>query len=321
MENNIVLDNRKMLQRKTKHSVMNKILYHKYIYILFLPTVVLLFLFAYLPMYGIILAFKDFNFAKGIMGSPWTTMYGFQHFYDLWTDTGFMKSFWNTLIISFGRFIFEFPVPIVLALLINEIRNKKYKSICQTIFTFPNFLSWVVVMGVFYNLLSDMGIINEFLAAIGLQKVHLLTQASTFRGLLYVTDNWKSAGWGTIIYLAAISGINPELYEAAIVDGAKRSHLMRYITFPAILSVIGVMVVLQLAGIMNAGFDQIFNMYNSAVYDKADIIDTYIYRRTFISGADFASSTAIGLFKSVINFILLIAANMFVVKTTGKGIY
>lgn len=151
--------------------------------------------------------------------------------------------------------------------------------------------------------------------------MHLLTQSSTFRGLLYFTSNWKGAGWGTIIYLAAISGVSIELYEAAIVDGAKRLQLIRYITLPAILSVIGVMLILSIASIMNAGFDQIFNMYNAAVYNVSDIIDTYIYRRTFVTGSDFASSTAIGLFKSVINFILLITANTIVRKSTGKGIY
>lgn len=288
---------------------------------MFLPAFIMYILFTYIPIYGIQLAFKDLNFAKGITGSPWTSMHGFKHFYDLMSNSEFIKAFSNTLVISLQRIVIQFPVPIVLALLINEIRGKRFRRIVQTVFTFPHFLSWVVVTGIFFNLLSDAGVLNEIIVALGGQKVHLLTQPSTFRGLLYATDIWKEAGWGTIIYLAAISGINSELYEAAIVDGAKRFQLTRYITWPAIVSVIGVMLVLALSNIMNAGFDQIFNMYNAAVYDKVDIIDTFIYRRTFVTGLDFASSTAIGLFKSVINFIMLYAGNIIVRKATGKGIY
>ena len=288
---------------------------------MFLPAFIMYILFTYIPIYGIQLAFKDLNFAKGITGSPWTSMHGFKHFHDLMSNSEFIKAFGNTLVISLQRIVIQFPVPIVLALLINEIREKRFRRIVQTVFTFPHFLSWVVVTGIFFNLLSDAGVLNEIIVALGGQKVHLLTQSSTFRGLLYATDIWKEAGWGTIIYLAAISGINSELYEAAIVDGAKRFQLTRYITWPAIVSVIGVMLVLALSNIMNAGFDQIFNMYNAAVYDKVDIIDTFIYRRTFVTGLDFASSTAIGLFKSVINFIMLYAGNIIVRKATGKGIY
>jgi len=306
---------------KKNKSLWDKILKYKYFYLMFLPAFLLYLLFTYVPMYGIQLAFKDLNFAKGIMGSPWTSMHGMKHFYDLLSNSEFIKAFRNTLVISLQRIIIEFPIPIILALLINEIRKSRLKRIVQTVFTFPHFLSWVVVTGIFFNLLGDSGVLNETIVALGGEKIHLLTQASTFRTLLYGTDIWKEAGWGTIIYLAAISGINTELYEAAIVDGAKRFQLTRYITWPAIVSVIGVMLVISLSNIMNAGFDQIFNMYNPAVYDKADIIDTFIYRRTFITGLDFASSTAIGLFKSVINFIMLYAGNVIVRKTTGKGIY
>lgn len=301
--------------------IWSRLYYYRYIYLLFLPALVYFVVFSYKPMYGAILAFKDLDFSKGITRSPWTTMHGFQHFYDLFTDLDFGTAFKNTVIISFQRIIFEFPVPIILAILINEIRKSRTRQVIQTVLTFPHFLSWIVVTGIFFNLLGDAGVINETLAALGLEKVHILTKANSFRGLLYFTSNWKEAGWGTIIYLAAITGINPSLYEAAIVDGAKRFQLIRYITWPAIKSVIGMMLILSIAGMMNAGFDQIFNMYNAAVYKKVDIIDTFIYRRTFITGLDFASSTAIGLFKSVINFILLFTANYTIRKSTGKGIY
>ncbi len=306
---------------KSSESLWRQVLKYRYFYIMFLPAFIMFVLFSYVPMYGIQLAFKDLNFSKGIMGSPWTSMHGLKHFYDLINNSEFGRAFINTLVISLQRIVFQFPVPIILALLINEIQRDRFKRIVQTILTFPHFLSWIVVTGIFFNLLSDAGVLNEIINVFGGEKVHLLTQASTFRAFLYTTHIWKEAGWGTIIYLAAISGINSELYEAAIVDGAKRFQLTRYITWPAIVSVIGVMLVLALSSIMNAGFDQIFNMYNPAVYAQADIIDTYIYRRTFVTGLDFASSTAIGLFKSVINFIMLYAGNMIVRKATGKGIY
>ena len=304
-----------------KSSTWKLILKSGYFYLMFFPAFLLFLVFSYYPMYGIQLAFKDLNFAKGIAGSPWTSMNGLKHFYDLLTDMDFKKAFANTLIISLQRLVFEFPVPIILALLINEIKKSRTKRLVQTVLTFPHFLSWVVVTGIFFNLLSDSGVMNETIAALGFEKIQLLTQASTFRGLLYATSNWKEAGWGTIIYLAAISGISVELYEAAIVDGAKRFQLVRFITWPAMKSVIGVMFVLSIAGIMSAGFDQIFNMYNAAVYDKVDIIDTFIYRRTFVTGLDFASSTAIGLFKSAINFVMLVTGNIMVRRMTGKGIY
>lgn len=321
MNNALDLQKNTELLPKIKRGLWRKICYYKYFYLLFLPVFVIYIIFSYIPMYGAILAFKDLNFAKGILRSPWTEMYGMKHFYELISDMEFQKAFINTIIISIQRIVFEFPIPIILALLINEITKSRLKRLVQTVFTFPHFLSWVVVTGIFFNLLSDSGVINEILVVCGAEKQSLLTQTSTIRGLVYSTDIWKEAGWGTIIYLAAISGINIEQYEAAIVDGAKRFQLVRYITIPAIKTVIGVMLILAISNIMNAGFDQIFNLYNAAVYDKVDIIDTFIYRRTFVTGLDFASSTAIGLFKSVINFVMLYVAHTTVRRLTGKGIY
>lgn len=301
--------------------LFKRIAYYRYFYLLLLPAVVLYVVFSYIPMYGAILAFKDLHFKKGILGSPWTTMNGFQHFYDLLSDSGFHKAFWNTLIISLGRVVFQFPVPIALALLINEIRKQRFRRFVQTVFTFPHFVSWVVVAGLAFNMLADAGVLNQIIVALGGEKINLLTQASTFRPLLFITDSWKEAGWLTIIYLAAISGVNPSLYEAAIVDGASRFQLIRHITLPAIKSVIGILLILQIANSFSYGFDQIFNLYNPAVYDVADTIDTYVYRRTFVMGLDFGTSTAIGLFKSVISLTLLYCANFLVRRSTGKGLY
>ncbi|HOJ10453.1 MAG TPA: ABC transporter permease subunit [Clostridiales bacterium] len=305
----------------SKNSLWKRMSYYKYFYLLILPAVIFYIIFSYMPMYGVVLAFKNFSYSKGILRSPWAARHGFEHFYRIFSDAAFKKAFANTLIISVQRIIFEFPVPIILALLINEIGKSKYKRFVQTVLTFPHFVSWIIVTGIFFNILSDQGVLNQIIVAFGGEKVSILTQKSTFRALLYVTNNWKEAGWGTIIYLAAISGVSIELYEAAIVDGAKRFQLVKYVTWPAIRSTIGIMLILAIANIMNAGFDQIFNMYNAAVYDVADIIDTLIYRRTFIIGADFSSSTAIGLFKSVVNFIMLFTGNAIVKKMSGRGIY
>jgi putative aldouronate transport system permease protein len=301
-----------------KHPLLMKILKYKYFYLLTIPALIYYIIFAYIPMYGSVLAFKDFNYAKGILHSPWV---GMKHFDRVFDDAVFWKVFANTLLISFGRIIYEFPVPIILAILMNEIGKNKLKRFYQTVFTFPHFVSWIVVSGIIFNLFSDAGVVNQAITVFGGQKVSLLTVPKIFRGLLYITDNWKEAGWGTIIYLAAIAGISPDLYEAAEIDGASRFQRMRYITWPAIRSVTGILLILQIGNIMNAGFDQILNMYNPIVYDVSDILDTYVYRRTFVTGMDFSSSTAIGLFKSAINVILLYSANYTVKKVNGEGIF
>ena len=308
-----------------KHELLKRIVSCKYLYILLFPTLVYFAVFSYAPMYGAILAFKDFSYKLGIMGSHWTKDYGLYHFIRLFSILGFKTAFFNTLLISLGRLVFEFPVPIILALLFNEVHGKKYRKTVQTISTFPHFISWVIAYGVLYNLMNDQGIINQVLLAFGGSKVSLLTSQTAIRPLIFITNIVKEAGWGTIIYLAAISNVNPELFEAAIVDGAKRRHLALHITWPAIRTVVGIMMILQVANAMNAGFDQIFNVYNPSVYNKIDILDTFIYRLTFAADGtynlDFASATAVGLFKSVINLVLLVIANFVTKRATGSGIY
>lgn len=320
---NIVVNNQLNTNpvKNKRQDLIRRIKEHKYLYILFLPVIVFYVIFSYIPMYGVILAFKDFNFKLGILHSPWTSMNGLKHFYEIMSDSDFKRAFLNTVIISVGRLVFEFAVPIILALLMNEIRSAKYKRVVQTVYTFPHFISWVVAAGIISNFLSNDGIINQVILLLGGQRIGFLTTESIFRPLLYITDIWKEAGWGTILYLASIAGISAELYEAAIVDGAKRLQLLRYITWPEIKSLIGIMLILSISGLMSAGFDQIFNMYNGAVMNVADILDTLIYRRTFLSGADFSSSTAMGLFSTVINFFLLIVSNKVLKKVNGHGIY
>ena len=307
--------------------LLSTLFQYRYFYLILIPAIAYYIIFAYVPMYGSILAFKDFDVRGGILGSPWTTHNGFGHFYDMFRNSDFNSALRNTVLISVGRLVIEFPLPILLALLLNEVVRRRYKGFLQTVFTFPHFISWVVIGGIFLTMFGDSGLVNQVIVVLGGHKTNVLTNPSTYRMFLYFSDGWKESGWSSIIYLASISSINPELYESAGMDGANRLQLAWYVTLPSILSVIGILFVLQVANLMNGstnfggGFDQIFNLYNPAVYSTAEIIDTYIYRRTFFTGLDWGSATAIGLFKSLINFALLIVANQVVKKTTGHGIY
>jgi putative aldouronate transport system permease protein len=293
----------------SRSKLLGNVLKNRYIYLLLLPGVLYYILFSYLPMYGITLAFKEFQINHGILGSPWV---GLDNFKEIFKLSDFWVAFWNTILISIQRLLIEFPCPILLALLINEVTSNRLKRIFQTVFTFPNFLSWIVVSGIVFSLLSDGGTVNRILVSLGAQKQTLLMDPAFFRPLLYLSNIWKTAGWTSIIYLAAIASISPELYESATIDGAGRFKQMLHITWPGMRGTAAILLILAVGNIMNAGFDQIFNMYNVSVYSVSDIIDTYIFRRTFQLGSDFGTSTAIGLFKSVINAFLLFGANSIV---------
>lgn len=292
----------------------------RYLFILLLPALIFYILFKYVPMYGVILAFKEFHFLRGIWGSQWI---GFENFIEVFRLEDFWRAVRNTIYIAGLRLIFEFPAPIVLALMINEIRHRRFKKGIQTVFTFPHFLSWVIISGMLFNLFGDEGSINRVLVSIGLEKTNVLINPETFRLFLVITNIWKEAGWGTIIYLAALSGIDPAQYEAAAIDGANRWHKIKYIDLPGIRPTIVILLILSLGSIMSSGgggFNQIFNLYNAAVYRTGDIIDTFVYRRTFTLGQSYGSSTAIGLFKSVINMILIFSANKLANKLSdGEG--
>jgi putative aldouronate transport system permease protein len=257
-------------------------------------------------MSGLQLAFKQFNARLGIWGSKWV---GLLNYTFVVRDPAFWRAMVNTITISIQRLVFQFPVPIILALLINELNARRYKKVLQTIFTFPNFLSWVIISGIMFNLLEANGLLNNILQATGHERWGFLTSTKLIRPLLYITENWKSAGWGAIIYLAAITGIEMEQYESAIIDGATRFQRMIFITLPGIQEIIIVMFILAVGNVMNAGFDQIFNLGNAAVQNKIDMLDWYIYRITFRGNVDFGFSTAISLMKAVINFVFLVAAN------------
>jgi len=287
----------------------------RYIYLMLLPALAWFGIFVYKPIYGLLMAFEKFNIRKGILGSEWI---GLANFERLFITAGAMRSIVTTLEISLTRLAVEFFFPILLAIFINEMRGAKLKRVYQTIFTFPHFLSWVVVGIVARTLFRQEGLINAMIGVFGVAPVNFMASKTFFRPLLYISSIWKGAGWSAIIYMAAIMGINTELYEAAEVDGANRFHKMFYITWPEIRSTAVILLILAFGGIMSKGYDQILNMTNAVVRDAAETIDTYIYRITFQEKPKYGFSTAIGLSKSIINFIFLLTANK-LAKLLGEG--
>ena len=302
----------------SKKNLKIKIWQNKQVYMMMLPVLVLLLIFSYYPMYGIILAFKDYLPNKGIWGSEWV---GFRHFIAVFSLPVFFNAFRNTIVISLLTLIFCFPAPIGLALLLNEVTNRPYKRFIQTCIYFPNFISWVVLAGIINSLLNySTGTVNNILANIGLSRVEFLASEALFYPVLIISCIIKDAGWGTIIYTAGISSIDPTLYEAAMIDGCKRFGMARYITLPSLSPIILIMFTMQVGNILNANFDAIYNLYNPTVYSVADVIDTLVMRTGFEEGY-YERGTAIGLFKSVINFVLLLSANAIVKKINGYGMY
>lgn len=293
-------------EMSTIKSNIKLLLKYRAFYLILLPGIIYFIIFHYVPMYGIIIAFKDFKPMKGIIDSPWV---GLKNFTDFFLHPSFAITFKNTLLISFYKILLGFPFPIILALLLNEIRCSSFKRTIQTVTYFPHFMSWVVVAGLVSTVLSpSSGIINQIIKALGIQPIYFMADPRYFRGVLVLSDIWKEMGWGSIIYLASIAGISPELYEAAIVDGANKWQQIKSVTIPCIASTIVMMLILRVGSILNAGFDQIFVMYNANVYDVSDIIDTFVYRMG-LESAKYSFATAVGLFKSIIGFIMVLGTN------------
>lgn len=291
---------------------------HKYMYLMLVPALVFYIVFCYVPMYGATMAFKDFNPMLGIWDSPWV---GFKYFEQLFALDKFYSVLWNTISISITRLIFGFPFPIIVALMLNEVRSKKLKQGIQTAIYIPNFISWVVLGGIMVNLLSmDTGIVNGIIKLFGMQPIGFLTDERYFVGTMVVSMIWKGFGYNTIIYLAALTAVDPQLYEAATVDGAGRWRQLFHITLPCIMSTIVVMLIMRIGNLMQAGFEQIFVLYHPGVYGTADIIDTYVYRIGLQDGK-FELAAAVGLFKSVVNFCLIIIANKIARMAGEEGVY
>ncbi len=293
---------------------------HYELLLMFIPVIVYFIIFKYIPMGGVAIAFKNYKIKQGIFGSAWC---GLDNFRDLFRTNLFTRSVYNTLTISALKLLFGFPAPIILALMLNEVTHARFKKTVQTITYLPHFLSWVVLAGMFQQLLSpNNGAVNALLRDLfGMEKsIYFLGDNKYFRGTLIVTDIWKNVGWSSILYLATIAGIDQELYEAAVVDGATRWQCTRYITIPSLVSTIVVMLILNVGSIMDAGFDQVFNLYSSAVYQTGDIIDTYVYRRG-LGDLKYDQATAVGLFKNVIAFLLVAGTNLLARRISGEGIW
>ena len=286
---------------------------YRYLYLMLIPAVAAMIIFCYAPMYGIQIAFKNYKPRSGIWGSQWV---GFKYFLRMFREQTFMTVLRNTLVISGLRLVICFPAGVIFALMLNEIGNQRLKKVAQTISYMPHFVSWVVLGGIVKSLLSLNGPVNALVKLCGGTPAIWLTKSNYFIPIVLVTDIWKSMGWGSIVYLAAMAGIPMDQYESAEIDGASRFQRIWYITLPSILPVVMTMFILRIGNIMSAGFDQIFNLYSAAVYDVADIIDTYSYRVGLIDN-NFSYSAAIGLFKNVLGFALMIAVNQ-LTKTTNK---
>lgn len=292
---------------------------HKYLLFMLAPVILWYAVFQYAPLYGIQLAFKNFRVMEGIWGSPWV---GVKHFEFMFTASpNFPIIMRNTVIISLLHILFGFPAPIILALIFNELRSVIFKRVTQTISYLPHFLSWIVMGGMVIMLLSPTtGIVNYIIQLFGFDPIYFLADPSWFRPTLVISAIWKEIGWGTIIFLAALTSVDPDLYEASRIDGASRWKQTIYITLPSIMHVIAILFVLRMGGILNAGFDQILNLYNPAVYEVADIIDTYVYR-IGISGMDYSFATAVGLFKNIIALALVLLTNYVVKRSGQEGLY
>lgn len=281
---------------------------YKVLHLMILPCIIYFVIFKYMPMYGVVMAFKDYDAVggfAGIVNAPWIGLDNFRRFFSSIYFTRLLK---NTLFISLYRLVFSFPAPIILAILINEVRNTVFKRIVQTVTYMPHFLSWVIVSGLLLVILSPSGPINLLLGKLGVAPIAFLSDTRYFRSILVISEIWKSVGWGTIIYLAAITGIDQEIYEAATIDGAGRIQKILRITVPQLSNIISIMFILAVGKILDENFEQIFNMYSPAVYDVADVFETYVYR-TGMLNSQYSYSAAVGLFKSVVSLVLVMLSN------------
>jgi len=290
---------------------------YKEVYIMLIPVILFYLIFSYKPMYGALIAFKEFSPAKGIIDSPWV---GFKNFIDFFTDIYFWRILQNTLWISISSLVWGFPAPIILALLINELKNKVFVKTVQTITYLPYFVSLVVICGMIKDFVSDRGVITTFAGIFGFPAINMLQESNLFVPVYVISDIWQGIGWGSIIYLAALSGISQDLYEAATIDGAGRWRQTLSITIPGIMPTIIVLLILRMGGLLSVGFEKIILLYNPAIYATSDVISSYVYRKGILEQS-WSFSTAVGLFNSVINFILIITANRLSRKFNDRSIW
>lgn len=302
------------LKKKTLLQLANE---GKYLYMMLLLPLIYFIIFKYGPMFGLLIAFQDFNFIKGVFQSEWV---GFVHFREFIFDAYFWKLVRNTLLINVYMIVFSFPAPIILALLLNEVRLTVFKKFAQSVSYLPHFLSTVVVSGMVVNFVSSDGLINQLLIKFGMDPVPFLMMAEWFRTIYITSEIWQGVGWGSIIYLAALTSVDPQLYEASHLDGANRFQQIRHVTLPGIAPVIVVMFLLNLGNILSIGFEKILLLYTGPTYETADVISTYVYRRGLL-GSDFSYATAVELFQSVVALIFIISANSFSRKVSETSLW
>lgn len=300
-----------------KTSPWKKIKKCKYLYIMMLLPIIYYILFHYLPLYGVLIAFKDYKIAKGVWGSPWV---GFKWFEKFLADPYFWKLVKNTLLLNIYGLLWGFPVPILLALMLNEVTNAKFKRAIQTVSYLPHFISTVVVCGMVMNFLSLDGIINQIIAAFGFDKIQFMVLPEWFRTIFTASGIWQTCGWTSIIYLSALTSVDQEILEAAMIDGANRFQRIKSVMLPSIAPTISIMLIMQIGRLMSLGYEKIILLYNGSTYETADVISTYVYRRGILS-ADFSYSTAVGLFQSVIGVILLVASNQISKKLSDSSLW
>ena len=308
---------------KGVRKIISDVIKHRTLLIMLLPAFLYFIIFRYGSILGIIIAFQDFTpqagrgFYESILSSPWA---GLKYFNEFFTSMNGLNILRNTIIISLYKIIFGFPAPIILALLLNEVRVKRYKKLFQTISYLPHFISWVILAGIIRILLSpDYGLVIPVFKFLNIENINFIGDSRYFRGLLIISDIWQSMGWGTVIYLATLSGLDMQLYEAARIDGASRFKQLIYITLPGLAPTIVIMLILRTGTILNAGFDQVFNLYNPAVYSVADIIDTHIYHAG-LTQMRFSYTTAVGFFQSLVGVLMVIGTNIIAKRLGQEGI-
>lgn len=282
-----------------------------------IPGLVLTAIFSYGPLYGIVMAFQDYNPGLGFTKSPWV---GFENFKLIFSQPAFLSTIYNTFFISIGKIVLGTLWSVMFALQLNEIRQNGPKRIYQTIVYIPNFISWVIMAGILTDILGSTGIVNEAIMALGLKPVQFISNRAVFPWTMIVTDAWKTFGFGTVVYLATMTGIDPSLYESAVIDGAGRWKQTWYVTLPMLVPIIILMTVLALGNVLNAGFDQVYNLYSPVVYPTGDIIDTYVYRLGLQNGK-YAIGTAVGIFKSVVSCVLISSSLFVAYKFAGYKVF
>ena len=289
---------------------------NKSLYLLVLPVILFYIIFHYKPMYGAIIAFKDFNPFTGIAGSPWV---GLKHFSNFFSSPDFVNVMRNTLVISISTVIFAFPLPVILALALNELRSERFGKVVKTVSYLPHFISLVVICGIIKTFVGTEGLIGNFVGSITGNTVNLLDDPSWFVKIFVGSGIWQNVGWDSIIYVAALAAIDQELYEAAAIDGCGRWNKIWHITIPGIAPTIIIMLILQLGGMLSVGYEKIILLYNPLTYETADVISSFVYRRG-LQEFDYSFSTAVGLFNSAVNFIILIVVNSISKKVSDIGI-